>query len=124
MSVLRDAQREMGHVSLAAQEIAVGNDDLSRRTETQAARLEQTASAMTEIASAVASTSEAARQASARAEATLEAARAGTQAAREMQHTMQSIEAAATRIGDITRLILNPAVTPSPPASATASAAR
>ncbi|MEW6100361.1 MAG: methyl-accepting chemotaxis protein [Pseudomonadota bacterium] len=105
MSVLRDAQREMGHVSLAAQEIAAGNDDLSRRTETQAARLEQTASAMTEIASAVASTSEAARQASARAEATLEAARAGTEAAREMQHTMQSIEAAATRIGDITRLI-------------------
>lgn len=105
MSVLRDAQREMGHVSLAAQEIAASSDDLSRRTETQAARLEQTASAMTEIASAVASTSEAARQASARAEATLEAARAGTQAAREMQHTMQSIEAAATRIGDITRLI-------------------
>lgn len=85
----------------ASSEIASGATDLSARTEQSAANLEQTASAMEEIASTVrnneATVAEAARLATTNALA----AERGGKIIGEVVTTMQAINGASSRIGDI-----------------------
>ena len=86
-------------------EIASGNNDLSQRTERQAASLEETAATMQEIRSAVHNNSETARKASAMAESASAAAIKGGEVVSQVVKTMQEITASSKRIEDITGVI-------------------
>ena len=94
-----------GSISLAASEIASGNDDLSERTERQAAHLEETAASMEELTSTVRQNAEHARQASSLAHGAHDVATRGSQVVSQVVTTMDGIQTASRRIGDITRVI-------------------
>jgi methyl-accepting chemotaxis protein-1 (serine sensor receptor) len=61
-TIVTDIKHASGNIHTAA-EIAAGNNDLSRRTEQQAANLEETAASMEELTSTVRQNAEHARQA-------------------------------------------------------------
>ncbi|MCF7749343.1 hypothetical protein KQ945_01195 [Bacillus subtilis subsp. subtilis] len=94
-----------GSISLAASEIAAGNNDLSERTERQAAHLEETAASMEELTSTVRQNAEHARQASALATGAHDVAGRGSAVVGRVVTTMDAIQLASRRIGDITRVI-------------------
>jgi len=102
----------IGQIKLAAdtigegaREIAAGNTDLSHRTESQAASLEETASSMDEITSTVRHTAENARQANRLAiEASAIAARGGD-AVHGVVDTMVQISDSSKKIADIIGVI-------------------
>ena len=94
-----------GSISLAASEIASGNDDLSERTERQAAHLEETAASMEELTSTVRQNAEHARQASSLAHGAHDVATRGSHVVSQVVTTMDGIQTASRRIGDITRVI-------------------
>jgi len=102
MVQLRDASAS---VKNAAQEIAAGNQDLSGRTERAASSLRETASAVEQITASVAQSTESAAIANAQAGKASEAATRGGSVVSQANTTMQSIEAASTKIGDITSVI-------------------
>ncbi|WP_312689467.1 methyl-accepting chemotaxis protein [Kosakonia sp.] len=102
MAKLRDSSNS---VQQAAQEIAAGNQDLSGRTEQAASSLRETASAVEQITASVAQSTDAASQANDQAHAASQAASRGGQVVNQAINTMQSIEAASTKIGDITSVI-------------------
>jgi methyl-accepting chemotaxis protein-1 (serine sensor receptor) len=62
-TIVTDIKHASGNIHTAAAEIAAGNNDLSRRTEQQAANLEETAASMEELTSTVRQNAEHARQA-------------------------------------------------------------
>ncbi len=89
----------------AAQEIAAGNQDLSGRTEQAASSLRETASAVEQITASVTQSNESAAEANDQAS---KASAGGARAARWYRRrsgTMQSIEVASAKIGDITEVI-------------------
>jgi len=94
-----------GSISLAASEIASGNEDLSERTERQAAHLEETAASMEELTSTVRQNAEHARQASSLAHGAHDVATRGSHVVSQVVTTMDGIQTASRRIGDITRVI-------------------
>ncbi|WP_396615752.1 methyl-accepting chemotaxis protein [Lysobacter soli] len=88
-----------------ARAIAAGNTDLSQRTESQAASLEETASSMDEITSTVRHTADNARQANQLAiEATAIASRGGD-AVHGVVDTMSQISQSSKKIADIIGVI-------------------
>ncbi|HIE1100964.1 TPA: methyl-accepting chemotaxis protein [Stenotrophomonas maltophilia] len=104
--------RMVGHIqqcaasiSTAASEIAAGNGALSERSERQAANLQETAASMEELTSTVRQNAAHARQASELAASTQSAAGDGNAVMRQVVDTMQAIEGASKRIGDITGVI-------------------
>jgi len=88
-------------ISGACGEISLGNADLSRRTEQQAASLEQTASSMEEIASNVTHTADTARAASGEASRTREQAERGGEAMNRVVGAMSDINRSSQRIAEI-----------------------
>ncbi|KDE33621.1 chemotaxis protein [Kosakonia radicincitans UMEnt01/12] len=102
MVKLRDSSQS---VQQAAQEIAAGNQDLSGRTEQAASSLRETASAVEQITASVAQSTDAAAQANQQAHAASAAASRGGQVVTQAITTMQSIETASAKIGDITSVI-------------------
>ena len=98
-------QRSAGAIRGAASEIAAGNDALSERSERQAAHLQETAASMEELTATVRQNASHARQASDLASTTQGAANEGNLAMQRVVTTMQAIEAASRRIGDITGVI-------------------
>jgi methyl-accepting chemotaxis protein len=92
-------------INLAAGEIASGNDDLSRRTEQQAASLEETAASMEELTSTVRHNAESARQASTLAGGAAEVAARGGEVVGEVVKTMAGIETSSKKIADIIDVI-------------------
>jgi methyl-accepting chemotaxis protein len=88
-------------ISLAASEIASGNLDLSNRTESQAASLEETASSMEELTTAVNSNADNAKEADSLARGAAEVAGRGGQIVERVAATMTEIDNASKRIGDI-----------------------
>ena len=92
-------------ISTASSEIASGNQDLSERTETTAARLQQTNSAMVHICRGVEETSTAARAADERSGQASLAAHRGGAAVEEVVECMNSISASSRRITEITSVI-------------------
>ncbi|MEG0185533.1 MAG: methyl-accepting chemotaxis protein [Stenotrophomonas sp.] len=92
-------------ISTAASEIAAGNGALSERSERQAAHLQETAASMEELTATVRQNAAHARQASELAGSTQSAANDGNQAMQRVIDTMQAIEVASRRIGDITGVI-------------------
>ncbi|MDR7331321.1 methyl-accepting chemotaxis protein [Roseateles asaccharophilus] len=96
---------DAGGIRLAAREIATGNQDLARRTEAAAARLQQTAGHVQLLAVAVRHSSEAALDAEGLAGAAAEVASQGGRVVGDVVGTMQGIADASRRIADITGLI-------------------
>ncbi|MBB5942587.1 methyl-accepting chemotaxis protein [Xanthomonas sp. 3307] len=92
-------------INAAATEIAAGNDDLSRRTEQQAASLEETAASMEELTSTVRQNAEHARQANQLAAGAASVAAQGGSVVGEVVTTMSGIEASSKKIGDIISVI-------------------
>ncbi|ELY4001517.1 HAMP domain-containing protein [Cronobacter dublinensis] len=102
MGQLRDASAS---VKVAANEIAAGNQDLSGRTEQAASSLRETASAVEEITASVANSTDAAAQANSQAQSATDAASRGGEVVSKAISTMQLIETASAKIGDITSVI-------------------
>ncbi|MES2321065.1 MAG: methyl-accepting chemotaxis protein [Pseudomonadota bacterium] len=92
-------------ISLASNEIAEGNQDLSARTEEQASSLEETASSMEELTVTVKSNGESATQASRLASDASSVAVRGGEAVAQVIHTMGSINESSRKIVDIIGVI-------------------
>jgi methyl-accepting chemotaxis protein len=92
-------------ISLASTEIASGNQDLSRRTEEAAARLQQTTSAMEQVHGNLRRAAEATRTADGLAASASEAAERGGAAMRDVVLKMGSICASSRHIAEITGTI-------------------
>ncbi|SKD06359.1 methyl-accepting chemotaxis sensory transducer with Cache sensor [Paraburkholderia hospita] len=100
-----EIQRGAETITLAMEEVATGNADLSQRTEEQAAALEQTASSMAEFRKAVTDNSESAKAASKRAEEAFSTARRGNDAVSAVTNTMGHITKSSTQVNDILGMI-------------------
>jgi len=105
VTIVGEVQHGSQAVSIAAQQIARGNDDLSQRTQEQASSLEETASSMEEMTATVRQSADNAGQASQLASgARIQAERGGEVAARA-SGAMREIEQASRQITDIVQLI-------------------
>ncbi|KRG44510.1 chemotaxis protein [Stenotrophomonas pictorum JCM 9942] len=94
-----------GAINTAAREIAVGNTDLSGRTEQQAANLEETAASMEELTSTVRANADSARHANQLAIGAADVAARGGQVVGQVVNTMQAIEQSSHRIAEIISVI-------------------
>jgi methyl-accepting chemotaxis protein len=103
--IVRGIQRSAESINTAAGEIALGNADLSVRTEQQAASLEETAASMEELTSTVKQNADNARQANQLALGAGQVAEAGGKVVDEVVTTMESITSASARIADIIGVI-------------------
>ena len=92
-------------INLAAGEIASGNNDLSRRTEQQAANLEETAASMEELTSTVKQNAEHARQANQLAIGAASVASQGGEVVSQVVTTMGDIETSSKKIAEIISVI-------------------
>jgi len=92
-------------INTVAREIASGNNDLSHRTEQQAASLEETAASMDELTSTVQHNAENAKQANGLAGGASEIAGKGVTVVNQVVETMSEINASSRRIGDIISVI-------------------
>jgi methyl-accepting chemotaxis protein len=89
----------------AAQEIAAGNNDLSQRTEKQAASLEQTSASMQELTSTVQANSENAKYANEVALISSDIARRGVNVIEQVVTTMEEINESSRKVVDIITVI-------------------
>ncbi len=103
--IVRGIQVAADSINNAAQELAAGNNDLSRRTEQQAANLEETAASMEELTSTVRQNAELARQADSEAHAAGAAVRETEQAMAQMASVMGEIDQSSARISEISTVI-------------------
>ncbi len=104
-STVRRIKTTAESVTLASREIAVGNLDLSSRTEEQAASLEETAASMTELTETVKQNADHANQANALATNAASVADVGNAVVDEMVATIGRISGSSTKIADITGVI-------------------
>ena len=116
LRALQDMQNSLGHVvhtvrgsanqlANASVEIAQGNMNLSDRTEQQASLLEQTNNATRALAETVQHNTANARQANTLAATAAEVAGVGGGVVAQVVHTMQEIDQASKKIGDIIGVI-------------------
>jgi aerotaxis receptor len=91
--------------NVAAKQIATGNYDLSKRTELQAANLQETASSMEEITATVKQNAENARQANEMAVKASATATAGGEVVEQVVETMKSINESSRKTVDIINVI-------------------
>ena len=104
-AIVTEVRGSTDSIETASQEIAAGNIDLSRRTESQAGSLEETASSMEELTSTVRQNADNARQASQVAASASEVAARGGAVVAQVVDTMGAIDEASRRIGDIIGVI-------------------
>ena len=102
VSQVRDAAH---NIELASTEVAMGNADLSSRTEQAAANLESTASSTTAIATTIGSSAESAHKAEMLAARAVEVAQRGGLAVSEVLKAMSSITTSSQKIADIIGVI-------------------
>ena len=98
-------QQAAQSITGSASEIAAGNNDLSQRTEQQAANLEETAASMEELTSTVRQNAESARQANQLAIGATGVASQGGEVVSQVVNTMSGIEASSKKIADIISVI-------------------
>ncbi len=98
-------QQASAMINTAAGEIAAGNDDLSQRTEQQAASLEETAASMEELTSTVRQNADHARQANQLVQGTAGVASQGGEVVAQVVQTMSGIEVSSRRIAEIISVI-------------------
>ena len=104
-SMVRDFKESAESIGTASREIAAGNNDLSQRTEQQAASLEETASSMEELTSTVRQNADNARQASGLAANASDTAVRGGEVVGRVVDTMGEINDASRKIVDIIGVI-------------------
>lgn len=104
-SIVSDARTEVDRMGSATGNIAVGSHDLSTRTASQAASLEESAASMEQITGNVAQTADAARQAAQLAEQAAQVTERSGQAVQAVTQTMQAINESSHRIGEIIQVI-------------------
>ena len=92
-------------IGTASREVAVGNQDLSERTEQTAGNLQNAASAMTQLTGNVRQSADAAAQANNLATSATDVARRGAQAVSTVVSTMDEINASSRKISDIIGVI-------------------
>jgi methyl-accepting chemotaxis protein len=88
-------------IQLASQEVAVGNQDLSQRTEQAAGNLQVTASSVEQLHGAVSQSADAARQANQLAAGASAVAERGGQVVSQVVSTMDEINHSSRKIADI-----------------------
>ncbi|WOB49239.1 methyl-accepting chemotaxis protein [Xanthomonas hydrangeae] len=98
-------QHSTDAINDAASEIASGNQDLSQRTEQQAANLEETAASMEELTSTVRNNAEHARRANQLVVGAATVASQGGEVVGQVVGTMAGIQAASKKIADIIGVI-------------------
>ncbi|MFN3860606.1 MAG: methyl-accepting chemotaxis protein [Roseateles sp.] len=104
-SLVSDTRAELEQMDGVSREIAQGSQDLSGRTEAQAASLEQAAASMEQITATVRQSSAATHQASRVAEALRESSRRSAEVVHSVTAAMSGIAASSRRIGDIIQVI-------------------
>jgi methyl-accepting chemotaxis protein len=92
-------------IGTASKEVAVGNQDLSERTEQTAGSLQDAASAMTQLTGTVRQSADAAAQANNLATSATDVARRGAQAVSHVVATMTEINDSSRKISDIIGVI-------------------
>ncbi|WP_050479798.1 methyl-accepting chemotaxis protein [Herbaspirillum rhizosphaerae] len=105
VDVIGTVRTSTDSVSVAAKQIAVGNTDLSSRTEQQAASLEETASSLEQLTSVVKQNTENAKQANQLALSASHIASQGGDVVRQVVDTMNSINDSSRKIVDIISVI-------------------
>jgi len=103
--VVSDVRLSANEITVAVGEVSTGNADLSQRTESQAANLQQTSSSMEELTSTVANNAANARQANQLAVGASEVARRGGEVVEQVVSTMSGISESSRRIADIIGVI-------------------
>lgn len=104
-AMVRSVRNSTENINVGMQEIVLGNNDLSRRTEQQAASLAKTVANMGLLTSSVKRNAEHADKASQRALQASRTAVAGGLVVNDAVQTMQGIAAHSAKIADIVRLI-------------------
>lgn len=104
-SVVSDVRRNADGVSTSSEQIALGNADLSSRTEEQASALQQTAASMEEMASTVRHNADSASQANQLAINASQVAVRGGEVVSQVVTTMKEIDASSQKIADIIGVI-------------------
>jgi methyl-accepting chemotaxis protein len=104
-AMVREVRSHAEGVAAASGQIASGNNDLSARTEKQAAALEQTAASMDELGSTVRGNADNAAQANQLAMAASRVATEGGSAVGEVVGTMREISESSRKIADIIGVI-------------------
>jgi methyl-accepting chemotaxis protein len=103
--VVRQVRQGAEGVATASAEIAMGNNDLSSRTESQASALEETASSMEQLSAAVKQNADSARQANQLAMNASTVAIRGGEVVGQVVDTMKGINESSRKISDIISVI-------------------
>jgi methyl-accepting chemotaxis protein len=103
--IVGQVKRNAEGVATASAEIAMGNQDLSQRTELQASALQQTASNMDELGATVRHNADSAEQANQLAQSASAVAEQGGAVVSQVVSTMQGINDSSRKIGDIISVI-------------------
>lgn len=104
-AIVRRIQDASSSIQTAADEIAAGNSELSRRTEQQAVSLEETAASMEELTITVKQNADHASKANRLALEAASVAQEGGQVVESVVATMDDIQRSSQRIADIISLI-------------------
>ncbi len=104
-TLLTNVKRSSENLNIASKEIAMGNNDLSNRTEQQAASLQETAASMEQLTTAVQANSVNANNANTHAIAASDVAGKGYHVVQEVIATMNEISDASRQIADIIAVI-------------------
>jgi methyl-accepting chemotaxis protein len=103
--IVNNIKSASDHIHSGAKEIAAGNNDLSHRTEQQAASLEETAASMEQLTSTVQQNSDNAQHANELALNASDIAGKGVQVIGKVVTTMDDINEASRKIGNIISVI-------------------
>lgn len=104
-AIIQQIREASDAINTAAREIAVGNNDLSHRTEEEASSLEETASSIEELAATIKQNAENAAEASELAARASASAARGGEVVAQVVETMSQITQSNREIADITALI-------------------
>ena len=104
-TIVGDIRQATETINTGAREIAMGNADLSQRTEQQSSSLQQTASSMEELTSTVKQNADNARQANQLADSASQIAVKGGAVVGQVVGTMEAISASSKKIVDIISVI-------------------
>jgi methyl-accepting chemotaxis protein len=104
-TIVGDIRQATDTINTGAREIAVGNADLSQRTEQQATSLQQTAFSMEELTATVKQNADSARQANQLADSASQIAVKGGAVVGQVVGTMEAISASSKKIVDIISVI-------------------
>ena len=106
-SVINTVRHSAEQVTTAANEVLIGNNDLSERTESQASSLEETAASMNEMASAIKESAEGVAQSTSMIMNVKECVNKAGGIIEDSVNKMDAVHESSTKIMDITKLIEN-----------------